>query len=58
MLWEPQSGCAHRIQKHASKDANNATVNIGVQVSFDWFSLDICPIVGLLGHMVDLFLVS
>ena len=37
---------------------NSATVNIWAHVSFElWFSQDICPVVGLLGHMVDLFLV-
>ena len=34
MLWEPQSGCAHKIQKHANKDAYTATMNIGAHVSF------------------------
>ena len=37
---------------------NSATMNIGVHVSFElWFSLDRCPRVGLLDHMVVLFLV-
>ena len=41
---------------------NSAAVNIGVRVSVYlfklWFSPDIYPGVGLLGHMVVLFLVS
>ena len=37
---------------------NGAVMNIGVHVSFElWFSLGICRVVGLLGHMVILFLV-
>ena len=37
---------------------NSAAMNFGVHVYFEeWFSLGICPIVGLLGHMVILFLV-
>ena len=35
---------------------NSAAVNIGVDVSFQ-FSPDICPGVGLLDHMITLFLV-
>ena len=38
--------------------ANSAAMNIGVHLSFElWFSLGICPVVGLLGHMVIIFLV-
>ena len=34
---------------------NSATMNTGMHVSFEsWFSLVICPGVGLLGHMVVL----
>ena len=37
---------------------NSAAINIGVYVSFHlWFSQSICPVAGLLGHMVVLFLV-
>ena len=37
---------------------NSAAVNIVVYVFFElWFSQGICPVVGLLGHMVVLFLV-
>ena len=37
---------------------NISAVSIGVHVSLDlWFSQDICPVVGLLGHMEDLLLV-
>ena len=37
---------------------NSAAMNIGVHMFFElWFSLDVCPEVGLLGHMVILFLV-
>ena len=37
---------------------NSAVMNIGVHVLFElWFSLDIRPVVGLLHHMVILFLV-
>ena len=43
---------------HVLAIVNSATMNIGVYVSFElWFSLDICPGVGLLDHMVALFLV-
>ena len=38
---------------HVLAIVNSAAVNIGVHVS----SLDICPGVGLLDHMVTLFLV-
>ena len=32
---------------------NYAAMNIGAHVLFEfWFSQDICPVVGLLGHMV------
>ena len=37
---------------------NSATMNIGLLVTFSiMFSLDICPVVGLLSHIVVLFLV-
>ena len=37
---------------------NRAAVNIVVHDSFElWFSQGICPVVGLLGRMVVLFLV-
>ena len=43
---------------HVLAIVNSATMNIGVHVSFElWFSLGISPVVGLLGHMVVLFLV-
>ena len=36
---------------------NSASVTLGCMNLFKlWFSLDICPVVGLLGYMVDLFL--
>ena len=44
---------------HVLAVVNSAAVNIGVHVHFELeFSPDICPGVGLLGHMVVLFLVS
>ena len=44
---------------HVLAIINNAALNIGVHISFELeFSLDICPGVGLLDHMVALFLVS
>ena len=43
---------------HVLAIVNTAAMNIGVHVLFElWFSLGICPVVGLLGHMVVLFLV-
>ena len=37
---------------------SSAAMKIGVHESFElWFSQRICPVVGLLGHMVVLFLV-
>ena len=36
---------------------NSAAVSIRIHVSFElWFPYDICPVVGLLAHMVVLFL--
>ena len=41
---------------HVLAIINNAALNIGVHVSFELeFSLDICPGVGLLDHIVALF---
>ena len=38
---------------------NSAAMNTGCMYFFElWFSLDICPAVGLLGHMVVSVLVS
>ena len=46
-------GCFHVVAT-----VNNATMNIGVHVSFPIIvCLDICPGVGLLDQMVTLFLV-
>ena len=43
---------------HALAIVNSAAMNTGVHVSFQtMFSPDICPKVGLQGHMVVLFLV-
>ena len=37
---------------------NSAAMNIGVHVFFKfWFCLDVCPGLGLLDHMISLFLV-
>ena len=44
---------------HVLAIVNRAAMSIGVHVSFElWSSLDICPGVGLLDHMVVLFSVS
>ena len=44
---------------HALAIVNSAAVNIGVHISFQimFFSVDRCPGVGLLDHMIDIFLV-
>ena len=43
---------------HVLAIVNNAAMNIRVCASFElWFSLNICPGVGLQGHIVALFLV-
>ena len=42
---------------HVLAIVNSAAVKIGVHVSFSVNALDICPGVGLLGHMATLFLV-
>ena len=43
---------------HVLGIVNSAAVNIGVHLSFKlWFSLDVCPGVGLMDHMVALFLI-
>ena len=40
---------------HVLDFVNSVAVNTGVQVSFElWFSQSICPVVGLLDHMVVL----
>ena len=42
---------------HVLAIVNNAAVNPGSMYLFElWFSLDTCPVVGLLDHMVVLFL--
>ena len=46
-------GCFHMLAI-----VNSATMNTGCMYLYKlWFSLDICPGVGLLDHMVALFLV-
>ena len=49
----------HLESVHVLAIVNGAAVNIGMHVFFfeSWFSPDICPGVGLLHHMVVLFLV-
>ena len=42
---------------HVSATVNSAAMHIGVHISFKlWFSLDISPGMGLLDHMVFLYL--
>ena len=44
---------------HALAIVNSASMNKGYMCPFElWFSQGVCLVVGLLGHMVDLFLVS
>ena len=48
----------HWVCLHVLGIVNSVSMNIGIHVLFEvWFSLDICPVVGLLDHMVVLFLV-
>ena len=43
---------------HAYAIVNSAAMNIGVHVLFElWLTLDMCPGMGLLDHMVVLYLV-
>ena len=45
------------LEAHVLDVINTTAMNIGVHVSFEfWFSQGICPVLGLLGHTVDLFL--
>jgi len=44
---------------HVLATVNSVAMNFGVCVPFQlWFSQSMCTIVGFLGHMVVLFLVS
>ena len=44
---------------HVLATVNSVAMNFGVHVPFQlWFSQSMCTIVGFLGHMVVLFLVS
>lgn len=41
---------------HLLPVVDSAAVNIGVHISFElWFSLDRCPGIGLLDHLVNSF---
>ena len=52
------SAVGHLGSFHVLAIVNSGAVNIEVPVSFQlWFPQGICPVVGLLGHMVVLFLV-
>ena len=42
---------------HVLAIVNNAAMDIGYKCLGMWYSQGICPVVGLLGHLVDLFLV-
>ena len=43
---------------HVLAKVNSAAVNMGCRQLFElWFSLGICPVMGLLGQMVGLVLV-
>ena len=52
------SADGHLGYYHVLAIVNCSAMNSGMRVSFElWFSLGICPVVGLLSHIVVLFLV-